>query len=162
MAVQLFLCSGKSGQLGIERFGMGLLERFTNCDLLGDQLNRLGTDVLDGFPELLHVTLDGPVVLRQRLKAAGRFLASGLDGLVQSCLLAGDRLHCFSQAVNAAAKLFLCSGKSRQLSVECFDVGLEGLATRNPLGDRFNCFGTDLPDILAEVVQLNMGGLVAR
>jgi hypothetical protein len=25
MAVQLFLCSGKSGQLGIERFGMGLL-----------------------------------------------------------------------------------------------------------------------------------------
>jgi len=151
VAAKLFLRSGKSAHLSIERFGVDLEGRGA-CDALGDQFNSFGADVLDSLAKLVYMIMDGPVVLGKCLKSPDRFVAPSLDGLVQGCLLTSDRLHEFSQAVNVAAKLFLRSGKSAHLSIERFGVGLERLATRDPLGDRFNCFGTDVLDILTEVV----------
>ena len=86
---------------------------------------------------------------------------------MQGCLFAGDnrnvlgdRPYEFFQPVNVTSELLLCSGKSGQLSIEGFGVGLERFVTGDLPGDRLGCFGAGLLDILAKLVYVIPDGLV--
>ena len=95
-----FLCGGEARKLSVEHFGMSL-ERFTTCYSSSECLNCFRAGVLNIIAKPVQMIMHVPVIFRECLKAASRFLreclhaadgfgAPVLDGLVQVCLFTGD------------------------------------------------------------------------